>query len=338
MLFIPLTLIRQFFLAIFALHKKNNMKAIGISGYGGTEVLEIVELPVPEINEDEVLVKVFAASVNPVDWKTRRGNLKFLTGKKFPFIPGVEVAGVVERIGSNVKIFRPGQRVYAGLSYMGGGYAEYIKTHWEKVFLIPDNTGFPEACTYGVAGVTAYQGFVHHGNIQEGMHILVNGASGGVGTYAVQIAKILGAKVTAVCSGKNFELVKSLGADELIDYTQKDATKNLNTYDIILDAVGTIGFLKARKALRRKGKYVNTLPRPKLFFWQILTSLTAGKKASGVILKMYRDDLEWVRDQVALGRIRVIIDRSYPLEEAIKAHEYSETLRAKGKIVLIAGN
>ena len=314
------------------------MKAIGIFKYGGPEVLEIVEVPLPEINEDEVLVKVMTSSVNPVDWKTRKGNLRFITGKNFPYIPGVEVAGIVEKIGKNVKNIQPGQRVYAGLSYKGGGYAEYVKTTANKVFLIPENTSDIVACTYGVAGITSYQAFVHHGEFEEGMHILVNGASGGVGTYAVQIAKLLGAKVTAVCSEKNFELVRSLGADELIDYTKQDVTQNLNTYDIILDAVGTLGFLKARKALRRKGKYVNTLPRPKLFFWQMLTSVTRGKRASGIILKMYREDLKWVRDQIALNNIKVVIDRTFPIEEAVKAHEYSETLRAKGKIVLIVAS
>ena len=314
------------------------MKAIGLYKYGGPEVLEMVEVPLPEISDDEVLVKVVTASVNPVDWKVRKGNLKFLTGKDFPFIPGTEVAGFVEKTGKNAGQFEKGQRVYAGLSYRGGGYAEYIKTKASKVFIIPGNTGFIEACTYGVAGVTAYQGLVHHGNIKEGMQVLVNGASGGVGIYTVQIAKLLGAHVTGVCSPKNFDLVRSLGADKLIDYNTHDPVADKNKYNIIFDAVGTLGFLRSRKALQKNGSYVNTLPRPKLFFWQMLTSLTGGRKASGILLKMNREDLEWVRDQVALKNIKVIIDRTYPLEEARQAHEYSETLRAKGKSVLIVGN
>ena len=314
------------------------MKAIGLYKYGGPEVLETVEVPLPEISDDEVLIKVVTASVNPVDWKVRKGNLRFLTGKNFPFIPGTEIAGFVEKTGKNASQFKKGQRVYAGLSYKGGGYAEYVKTKADKVFIIPNNTSFTEACTYGVAGVTAYQGLVHHGNIQEGMQVLVNGASGGVGIYAVQIARLLGANVTGVCSPKNFDLVRSLGAHVLIDYTTQDPVDGKINYDIIFDAVGTLGFLRSRKALRKKGSYVNTLPRPKLFFWQMLTSITGGKKASGILLKMHREDLEWVRDQIALKNLKVIIDRTYPLEEARKAHEYSETLRAKGKIVLMVGN
>ncbi len=310
------------------------MKAIGIYQYGGPEVLELIEVPLPEITDDEVLIKTMAISVNPVDWKIRKGDLKFITGKKFPFIPGAELAGIVEKSGKNALRFQKGQRVYAGLSYKGGAYAEYVKAKASKVFHIPNNTEFVEACTFGVAGVTAYQGLVRHGNLEEGMHVLINGASGGVGTYAVQIAKLLGARVSAVCSERNFEMVKSLGADELIDYTKQNPLDTENPYNIIFDVTGNLGFLPSKRALSKKGRYVNTLPRPKLFFWQTMTSLFGRKKASGILLKMYREDLEWVRDQVALKNIRVIIDRSYPLEETRKAHEYSETLRARGKIVL----
>lgn len=311
------------------------MQAIGLYRYGGPEVLEEIDIPIPDISDDEVLIKTAAISVNPVDWKVRKGNLKFITGKNFPFIPGTELAGFVEKTGKNVTNLQAGQRVYAGLSYKGGGYAEYVKTSAKKVFLLPDNIPFNEACTFGVAGVTAYQGLVRHGEIEEGMSVLINGASGGVGTYAVQIAKLMGAEVTAVCSEKNFELVTTLGADHLIDYTNQDPVTAGEKYHIILDAVGTLGYLKSRKALRKGGRYVNTLPRPKLFFWQALTSVTGGKRASGILLKMIREDLEWIRDQVALKKIKVIIDRTYPLTEAGKAHEYSETLRAKGKIVLL---
>jgi len=312
------------------------MKAIGIYSYGGPEVLKEIEVSVPEISDNEVLIKVAAVSVNPVDWKVRKGNLKLITGKRFPFIPGTEVAGVVEKYGKNVENLKEGQRVYAGLSYMGGGYAEYVKTSANKVFILPDNIDFTEACTFGVAGVTAYQGLVRHGKIEEGMEVMINGASGGVGTYAVQIAKLFKAVVTAVCSDSNFDLVKSLGADKFVDYKKQDPVLT-GKYDIILDTVGTLGFLKACKALKKGGRYVNTLPRPKLFFWQTVTSLTGGKRASGIILRMYREDLHWIRDQVGIKNIKVVIDRIYPLSEARQAHEYSETLRAKGKIVLGVG-
>jgi NADPH:quinone reductase-like Zn-dependent oxidoreductase len=311
------------------------MKAIAFYRFGGPEVLQVIELPIPEIQSNEVLINVKAASVNPVDWKTRRGNISFLTGKKFPFVPGTEVSGVISKIGSDVKDLQPGQRVYAGLSYKGGGYAEYVKVDAQKVFLIPDNTNFITASTYGVAGVTALQGLVIHGKLEEGMHVLINGASGGVGTYAVQIAKILGAKVTAVCSEKNISLVKSLGADELIDYNKNDFTQNEAMYDIVFDAVGVKSFKTAKKALKKKGIYVNPNPRLKLFFTQWITSLFPGKKARGILLKMIRDDLKWVRDQIALNNIKVIIDQTYSMNEAAKAHEHSESGRVRGKLVIL---
>lgn len=311
------------------------MKAIGIYQYGGPEVLEIVEIPVPEIIEDEVLIKVKAAAVNPVDWKSRRGNISFLTGKKFPFIPGTEVSGIIEKVGSKVANLRKGQRVYAGLSYKGGGYAEYVKVNAKKVFLVPDNTDFITASTYGVAGVTALQGLYLHGKLVEGMEVLINGASGGVGSYAVQIAKILGARVTGVCSGKNAELVKSLGADDVIDYTKNDFTAMIGAYDIIFDAVGKSNFSSAKKALKKKGVYVNPNPRPKLFITQFITSITGGKKARGILLKMIRDDLNWIRDQIALSNLKVVIDKTYSMNEVQKAHEYSESERVRGKIVVV---
>jgi NADPH:quinone reductase-like Zn-dependent oxidoreductase len=311
------------------------MKAIAFYQFGGPEVLQVIELPVPEIQANEVLINVKAASVNPVDWKTRRGNISFLTGKKFPFVPGTEVAGIISKIGSDVKDLKIGQRVYAGLSYKGGGYAEYVKVDAQKVFLIPDNTDFTTASTYGVAGVTALQGLVIHGRLEEGMHVLINGASGGVGSYAVQIAKILGAKVTAVCSEKNIDLVKSLGADEVIDYNKEDFTKNKGKYDIVFDAVGVKSFATAKNALKKKGIYVNPNPRLKLFFTQWVTSLFPGKKARGILLKMIRDDLKWVRDQIALNNIKVIIDKTYTINEAVKAHEYSESGRVRGKLLIL---
>jgi NADPH:quinone reductase-like Zn-dependent oxidoreductase len=315
---------------------ENKMKAIIINKYGGPEVIEYTDVVTPKPEKNEVLVKVKAASVNPVDWKIRMGNLKFMTGKKFPVYLGTEVSGVVESIGEDVKNITPGQRVFAGLSYKGGGYAEFAKAPEENLVILPDNVSFEDACTFGVAGITPLQGLQDHGLLEEGMHVLVNGASGGTGTYAVQIAKILKARVTAVCSTKNIELVKSLGADSVIDYTKEDFTKNKAAYDIIIDCVGSKTFGQAKKALKKKGRYVNINPSPKLIIAQLFSSIFGGKKARLVMLKINREDLLWIRDQVALENIKVIIDRTFPVKEARKAHEYSETGRARGKIVLTA--
>jgi len=311
------------------------MKAVIINKYGGPGVLEYTDVVTPKATGNEVLIKVKAASVNPVDWKIRLGNLKFITGKKFPVYMGTEFSGIVEAVGESVKNIQPGQRVFAGLSHKGGAYADFAKAPEENVVTLADNTDFIEGATFAVAGITTLQALQDHGKIEPGMHVLINGASGGTGTYAVQIAKILGAKVTAVCSGKNTDLVKSIGADEVIDYTKKDFTENKSIYDIIVDCVGSKSFRKAKKALKKKGVYANINPSPKLMLAQIFTSVFGGKKARLVMLKNQREDVQWIRDQVALGKIKVIIDKTFPMSEVRKAHEYSETGRAKGKIVLV---
>ncbi len=312
------------------------MKAIIFNRYGGPEVLEYTDVVTPRPGDQDLLVKVGAASVNPVDWKVRSGRLKFITGRKFPKYLGGEIAGTVESVGKDVKIFKPGMRVFAGLSYKGGGYAEYACMPAKNAVVLPDNVSFEEACTFAIAGITPLQALRDHARVTEGMHVLVNGASGGVGTYAVQIAKILGARVTGVCSGKNAELVASLGADEVIDYTMDDFTLNTNTYDVIIDAVGNKTFSLVKQSLRPKGYLIKLNHSFRTYFVQALTSLFSGKKVKLVLLKNNTGDVKWIRDQVAMGRLRVIIDRTFPLREARKAHEYSQSGRARGKIVLLS--
>lgn len=310
------------------------MKAAIIEHYGGPEVLKIVEQPVPVPANDEVLIKVFAAAVNPVDWKIRKGNLRMMLSKKFPKTLGIEFSGIIEDVGSGVTGFRKGQRVFAGKDYEGGGYSEYAVAKAGRTVLIPDSISFEEASTMAVAGMTALQGLRNKGKIKAGMEVIINGASGGVGTYAVQIAKALGARVTAVCSAKNFDLVKSLGADVLIDYKETDFTKLRQKYNIVFDAVGYRSFWQTYKVLRKKGIYVNISPSVPLYITSILTRLNPGRKSKGFMLHPEMSDLNEVMKMIENKLVKVVIDKVFPLEKIADAHAYSETERARGKIVI----
>jgi NADPH:quinone reductase-like Zn-dependent oxidoreductase len=311
------------------------MKAIVFNKFGGPEVLEYVDMPVPVPGEGQLLIKVQAASVNPVDWKIRRGNLKFITGKKFPLQLGAEISGVVEKTGPGVSRFVVGQRVFAGLSYKGGGYAEYAVVPESNAILIPDNIPFDVASTFAVAGMTPLQAFRTHAKLEEGSRVLINGASGGLGTYAVQIAKIMGLHVTAVCSSRNAELVKSLGADEIIDYEKESFKTRINAFDCVLDSANNSSFGECKKCLKKNGMFIKLNFSIGILFTQFFSNITPGRKAIMLLMKNSRQDLEWMRDHIAVGQIKVVIDRTYPLEKARDAHEYSETGRARGKIVLI---
>ncbi len=310
------------------------MKAAIIEQYGGPEVIRIVEIPKPVPGPDEVLIKIFAASINPVDWKIRKGNLKMMLNKKFPKILGIEFSGIIEETGENVKNFHKGQRVFAGKSYEGGGYAEFALAESSRTILIPDNMSFEEASTMAVAGMTALQGLRNKGRLKSGMDVIVNGASGGVGTYAVQIAKVLGAKVTAVCSAKKFDLLKSLGADVLIDYKEVDFTRLPKKYNIVFDAVGYRTFWQTRKVLKKKGIYVNISPSIPLYITSLITRLNPGKKSKGFMLHPDMNDLKEVMQMIAEKKIKVVIDKVFPLDKIAEAHAYSETERARGKIVI----
>lgn len=310
------------------------MKAAIIKRYGGPEVIEIAEVARPVPKSHEVLIKVFAASVNPVDWKIRKGNLKKILSKKFPKILGIEFSGVIEETGENVNEFKIGQRVFAGKDYEGGGYAEYAIAEAARTILIPDGISHEEASTMAVAGMTALQGLRNKGKIKPGMDVIVNGASGGVGTYAVQIAKVLGARVTAVCSAKNFDLLKRLGADVLIDYKETDFTRLPKKYNIVFDAVGYRSFWQTYRVLKKKGIYVNISPSIPLYITSFLTRLKPGRKSKGFMLHPDMNDLLEVVKMIEDKKIKVIIDKVFPLEKLADAHIYSETERARGKIVI----
>ncbi len=248
-------------------------------------------------------MKIMYASVNPVDWKIRSGKLKMITGSKFPKIPGSEMAGIIDGLGEGVVNFTKGQRVFAGTGYKGGAYAEYAVVPQKNLILLPDNISYKDACTFAVTGVTSLQALRDHGKLEEGMKVLINGASGGIGTYSVQIAKILGAYVTGVCSAKNSALVKSLGADEVIDYNKADFTKNKNTYDIIIDAAGNKSLRQLRGALAKNGILIKLNFNAKTYLNQLFNGIFSSRKTKLILLKNREDDIKWIRDQIALGKI-----------------------------------
>lgn len=310
------------------------MKAAVIRAYGSADVLQVEEIEKPQIQPDQLLVKVFASTVNPIDWKIRKGLLRLISGNQFPRVLGFDVAGEVAEVGDRVTRFKTGDKIYAGLTLSGGGYAEFAAVPETVASLKPNNTTYEEAAAVPGSALTALQALRDLGKIQAGQSVLVNGASGGVGSFAVQIAKMLNAEVTAVCSTKNLEWVKALGADRAIDYTQQDFTREATRYDIIFDAVGKRSFSECKAVLKPNGVYITTLPNAEVIFWVMVTTVLPGKKAKFVLQSQSGADLVYLKNAIAAGKIRAVIDRVYPLSEIAAAHRYSESERAAGKIVI----
>ncbi len=321
------------------------MRAVVARGHGGPKVLRVEEVERPEAGDRQLLVKVRAAGVNPIDWRLRRGELRPVTALKRRRIPGRDVAGEVLAVGDRVEGFEVGDRVYAMLDGIFGGYAEYAVASQDAAAKMPEDLSWKEAAAVPLAALTAIQGL--RGALRDLPHdcdealgrrrVLVNGASGGVGTFAVQLARIFGAEVTAVCSARNLELVRELGADHTLDYAEEDFTRRAGLYDVVFDVVGNKSFLACRRALRPGGIYVTTEPRPRGFLWQALTFPGENKKARVVLARTSGRDLALLGTLFEAGRTRVVMDRVYPLEEAAEAHAYSETGRVRGKVALVTG-
>lgn len=311
------------------------MKAVFINQYGSIQVLQYGDMETPSIKRNQLLVKVYASSVNPVDWKIRAGQLQLLTGYKFPMVLGFDVSGEVVAVGESVTRFQTGDKVYAYLdSLPGGAYAEYAAVSERVACFKPDNMSYEQAAAVPLAATTALQALRDLGQILPGHKVLINGASGGVGSFAVQIAKALKAEVTAICSTQNVELVKSLGGDRVIDYTVQDFTKDTSVYDIIFDAVGKESFSGCQNILKPNGVYVTTLPDPDSVVQSFLTFLLPGKKSKLVVAQSSGQDLAYLKELIEGGKIRSVIDRSYSLEELAVAHAESEQGHVVGKLVI----
>ena len=315
------------------------MKAAVIDRYGSPDVLRYADVDKPVIKADQMLVRVYASSVNPIDWKIRKGLLQFLTGYQFPLILGFDVAGEVVEVGSQVSRFRVGDRIYARLDQLAGGaYAEYAAVAERVAAHKPANMSDEEAAAVPLAGLTALQALRDEGHFAAGQRVLINGASGGVGTYAVQIAKVLGASsIVGVCSARNADLVKGLGCDRVIDYQQQDFTQDATKYDVVFDAVGNRSFDDCKRVLQPNGYYVTTQPYPANYVQSFFTAFLPGPKYKVILLKSNTADLEFLKQQIEAGHIRSVIDRTYPLAETSAAHQQGETERTVGKVVITIG-
>ena len=320
------------------------MKAIVYRCYGSPDVLsfEDVEKPLPD--DDEVLVKIHAASVNPLDWHYMRGSpyiMRLGSGIGAPDDSkmGVDFAGTVEAVGANVTQFKPGDEVYGGRN---GAFAEYVTVPADRALVMkPANMSFEQAAAVPIAAVTALQALRDSGKIESGQKVLINGASGGVGTFAVQIAKSFGAEVTGVCSTRNVEMVRSIGADHVFDYKKEDYTESGKQYDLIVDMVGNHSLSANRQVMSPEGKFV-IVGGPKGDWLgplmgpvkAMLLSPFVGQEFGMMLAQMRQDDLNVLADLMQAGKMTPVLDLRFPLSEAADAVRYSETGRARGKIII----
>lgn len=324
------------------------MKAFVYNNYGPPDVLKLEEVEKPFPGDDEVLVKVHAASINAADWHSLTADifLMRLMGNGFlkpkNKILGADIAGRVEAAGKNVPQIKPGDEVFGDLSGCGlGGYAEYVCARADVLALKPADLTFEQAAAVPMAAVTALQGLRDYGRIKPGQQVLINGASGGVGTFAVQIAKAFGAQVTAVCSPGKMDMVRSLGADQVIDYTREDFTKSGARYDLILAANGYHPILDYKQALKPQGIYVTTGGAMAQIFQALLLgplfSKAGGQKMVGFTSRPDRSDLVYIKELLEAGKITPVIDRCYPFREIPAAFRYFGEGHTRGKVVITMG-
>lgn len=320
------------------------MKAIANSKYGSPDGLRLQEIDRPAVDDDAVLVRVRAASVNPYDWHFMRGKpyvMRLMVGFRGPKQPvrGVDVAGTVEAVGKNVTGFRPGDEVFgAGWS---GALAEYVRAGENDFARKPANLTFEQAAAVPMAGCTALQAVRSHGQLQAGQRVLINGAAGGIGSFAVQIARALGAEVTGVCSSGNLELVRSLGADHSVDYTREDFSRSGERYDLIVDTVGNRSLSALRRVLTPKGTLVlvggggGRLLGPIGFLLRArVVARFVDQRILSFVAKLRSDDLAALAELAEAGKVTPVIDRTYPLSEAPEAIRYLEAGHARGKVVV----
>jgi NADPH:quinone reductase-like Zn-dependent oxidoreductase len=322
------------------------MKAMVYRRYGSPDVLAVEDVPKPVPKDGEVLVRVRSAAVNPFDWHLLRGHpyiVRTTAGWRRPKrnIPGIDVAGVVEEVGPGVTALKPGDEVYGEKSR---SCSEYVCGAAKLFVPKPANLTFEQAAAVPVAAVTALQALRDHGGLQAGRKVLINGASGGVGTFAVQLARSFGAEVTGVCSIANVDLVRSLGADHVIDYTKNDFTRTGERYDLIVDNAGNRSLLAMRRVLAPTGRLVGVgapkgnwiAPVARIFWAQVLSRLGSQRMAF-MLTDVTREDLLFLNGLIEAGTVTPVIDRRYPLSEVPDAIRYLETMRARGKVVITVG-
>lgn len=321
------------------------MKAIVQLGYGGPEVLELQDIPVPAVPDDGVLIRASAAGLNAADYFVMAGTpflARTAAGLPKPrpnYVVGLDVAGVVEAVGKDVTRFKAGDEVFAQCSPRAdgsGACAEFACVPEDCAALKPENLSFAEAAAIPVAGLAALHGLRDAGKVQPGQKVLINGASGGVGTYAVQIGKVLGAEVTGVCSTRNVELVESLGADHVIDYTKTDFTTAEERYDLILDNAGGHSFSQLRRVLKPNGLLLPNSGHSGMgyFIWAFMVSPFVRQISAPYTSGPNKADLELLAEWAGSGKIKPAIDRSFPLEQTAEALGYVGSHHARAKVVI----
>ena len=319
------------------------MKAICQHSYGSPTVLELEDVDKPVVDDEGVLVRVAATSVNPLDWHLMRGLplfLRLMTGVRRPKSsrPGADVAGYVEAVGANITELRPGDEVFGGCD---GAFAEYVCGKERHFVPKPARLTFEQAAAIPVAGCTALQALRDVGKVQPGQRVLINGAAGGVGTFAVQIAKAFGADVTGVCSTRNLEMVRSIGADTVVDYTVEDFTRTGARYDVIVDNVGNRSLSALRRAMTAKGTLVIVGggggrllgPMTQMLKARVLSRFV-GQRLLMFVATLNKEDLLVLKELIDAGKVTPVVDRTYPLSEAPEAIRYLETRHARGKVVV----
>jgi NADPH:quinone reductase-like Zn-dependent oxidoreductase len=321
--------------------KEHSMKAIVRTQYGSPDELRFAEVPTPSPSGNEVLIKLCAASVNPVDLFVLQGapwnRIPGLRTKPKNTVIGCDIAGRVEAVGRDVKQFQAGDEVFGVTGFEGNGFAEYVCAPEERLAPKPANLSFEDVAAVPIAAITALQGLRDWGRIQPGHKVLIEGASGGVGTFAVQIAKELGAEVTAVCSTRNVDIARSIGADHVIDYSNVDFAQLGQRYDLILAVSGHHSILQYRRMLSQNGTYVaigSLIPILQALLLGRLLSTLGRKKMTFFIAKIHQRDLVFLKSLLQAGKIVPVIDRRYPLSDAADALRYLAEGHAQGKVVL----
>jgi NADPH:quinone reductase-like Zn-dependent oxidoreductase len=324
------------------------MKAAVYTRYGPPDVVQVTDVEKPVPKDNEVLIKVRAASLNPLDWHFMRGTpyaVRIIAGLRKPKFSGlgVDVAGQVEALGAKVSHFKVGDEVFGSCK---GAFAEYVCASESVLVTKPANVTFEQAASVPVAAYTALQGLRDKGRIQAGQKVLVNGAAGGVGTFAVKIAESFGADVTGVCSTRNLDMVRSIGANNVIDYTQEDFTKSAQRYDLFFDCVGNHSLSATRRVLSPEGIYVgaggttdNWMIGPLArAISSLVLSLFGSQKFLTLLAKASKQDLTWMREHMKSGKITPVIDRLYDLNEVPEAIRYLEAGHARGKVIITFEN
>jgi NADPH:quinone reductase-like Zn-dependent oxidoreductase len=325
------------------------MKAIVFTKYGPPDVLQLKEVEKPTPKDNEVLIRVYAATVTAGDCEIREFRIPILfwlfarimfglTGPRRPIL-GQELAGEIEAVGKEVKRLKVGDQVFATTGVGLGAYAEYrCLPEGRAVAIKPANMTFEEAATVPTGGLNALH-FLREANIQSGEKVLINGASGSIGSYAVQLAKHLGAEVTGVDSAEKLDMLREIGADHVIDYTQEDFTKSGETYDVIFDVVAKSSHSRSAGSLKRDGRYISTTPGLSQMIRGLWTSMTGRKKAlTGSLASEGTHNLVFLKELIEAGKIKSVIDRSYPLEQTAEAHRYVEQGLKKGNVVITVAN